>query len=281
MLQKGLNGERKLDYHLLLLRDDYSVINDISFKYQNAIFQIDSLIISDYAIYIIDSKSIQGEITFQTNLEQLIQTYHNKEKSFKYPITQLENIKFQLMQWLERRKISGLPIYYFVSIADSSTILKVIGDENYIRRIVTFAENIPFFIMRKNSELEKQYKPQKRLRNRIVSTIMNEYKDLYIDLAKQYSIHKNEILPGVVCKKCYLLKTTYKKGTWTCSHCGYKDRTGYVRALRDYFILFGDGISNKEARRFLRVPYRTTVTRILKRSNLVYKKESRKWYKSK
>lgn len=278
MIQKGYNGERKLDYHLNLLSNEFSVLNDISLKYQHTTFQIDSLIISNHAIFIIDSKSIEGEITFDTQLQQLIQTHHQKVTSFKYPITQLESIKFSLMQWLKIRNIHGLPIFYFVSLAESSSILKVVGDENHIRKTVTFAENIPHCIMQKNNKLEGCYEPNNHLKDKIISAIMNEHVDLYIDIKKRFNITQTDILPGVVCEKCYKLKTSYNFGYWTCTNCGYKDNKGYVRGFHDYFLLFGNGISNKDAREFLMVPYKSTMTRMLQRSNLIYKKEYRKWY---
>src|SRR5690625_728302 len=62
--QKGFNGERKLDYHLETLSDDYSVLNNVCFSLYGKKTQIDSLIITEQAIFIIEVKSYEGIITF-------------------------------------------------------------------------------------------------------------------------------------------------------------------------------------------------------------------------
>lgn len=182
--QKGFNGEKKLDYHLQMLNDDYKILSDITLSHNGTTFQIDSLILSQYATFIIDSKSIDGVITFNTSLQQLTQSHQGVEKSFKYPITQLESIKFLFMKWLEARGLTGFPIFYFVSIADASSILQVIGDEDYIRKLVTYAEGIPHYIMRKNEQITNISITNKILQQKITSTIFREKQDLFIDLAK-------------------------------------------------------------------------------------------------
>lgn len=277
--QKGFNGEKKLDYHLQMLDNDYKILNDITLSYKRNKFQIDSLIITPHAIFIVDSKSIDGIITFNTTLQQLTQNNQGIERNLKYPITQLESIKFLLMKWLELRDLMGFPIFYFVSIADTSSILRVDGDENFIRKHVSYAENIPHLLMQKNEQIAKFSRNNILLQEKIISSIFREKEDLFIDLSHKYKIERHDIAPGVVCSKCYQLQTIYTRGVWSCKHCRFKDKRGYISGFRDYFILFGNGISNQEARWFLGVKNRSTTTRILQRSNLRYYKKHKKWYK--
>lgn len=279
--QKGFNGEVKLDYHLNMLAAEFTILHDITLTYYETTFQIDSLILSPFALYIIDSKSIDGTLHFNTNLQQLIQYHQGVETSYKYPLTQLESIKFLLMKWLQVRKLAGLPIFYFVSIAEASSIFQVTGNEDYIRKIVTYAEGIPHFIMRKNKQLSKISIAQPEVQKKITAAIIKERQDFYIDLAHKYDIKRDDIAPGIVCKKCYQLQTTFQRGYWVCANCSYKDKQAFQRGLRDYFILFGNGISNKEARWFLGVHNRSTATRILQRSKLTYQKQHKKWYHTK
>lgn len=276
--QKGFNGEKKLDYHLQMLGEDYKIMNDTTLSYHGSTFQIDSLIISQHAIFIIDSKSIDGVITFNTNLQQLTQHHQGVEKSFKYPITQLESIKFLFMKWLEARGLTGFPIFYFVSIADTSSILRVIGDEEHIRKLVTYAEGIPHNILRKNEQVTNISPSNKILQEKIRTAVWREKEDLFIDLAQKYKIQGHEIAPGVVCVKCYQLHTIFKHGFWSCEKCGYKCKNAYRHGFRDYFLLFGNGISNKETRWFLGVNNRSTATRILQRSKLRYNPKNKRWY---
>src|SRR5699024_12560576 len=82
--QKGLNGERKLDYHLRMLPStNYSVLNDISFELRDITFQINTCIVSKNAIYINDTKNIEGEADFSTKMKNQTQKHKNKKRKIK------------------------------------------------------------------------------------------------------------------------------------------------------------------------------------------------------
>src|SRR5699024_5046245 len=185
-----------------------------------------------------------------------------------------------IMQWLQDRVLEVFHIYYFVSIADSTTIIEVIGDESYIATHMTVAENIPFYIKRQNETLEKRYpNGNPTLKNKIVTQMMQAYKDLKIDYFKKFKIDIGDVQPGVICKKCYRLETAYLKGKWICQHWHYIDGFAYRRSVAECFILLRSSISNKEARSFLRVTSRVTITNILQRSNLIYNRQNKRWFK--
>ncbi|MEN1968845.1 nuclease-related domain-containing protein [Lentibacillus sp. N15] len=88
----GYIGERKVDYQLRSLTRKYTILHDVYLElpYGNSV-QIDSLILTPNAIFIIESKNYKGTITFDTVLKQLIRDDGEKETGFKYPITQAEN----------------------------------------------------------------------------------------------------------------------------------------------------------------------------------------------
>src|SRR5690625_4860897 len=80
MEQKGFNGERKLDYHIESLSDDYSILNDVCFSLYGKKTQIDSLIISAQAIFMIEVKSYEGVITFDAELRQCYRVIEGEQK---------------------------------------------------------------------------------------------------------------------------------------------------------------------------------------------------------
>lgn len=135
-LQKGYNGERRLDYHLRSLSEDFHVLSDVCLRIHNKDYQMDSLVISPHSIYIFEEKTFDGILTFDTTHRQLIQTNNNQEKSYTYPLTQADNASYLLMQWLQSNGHYGVPIHSLISLAQPSTIIRVEGDKEHIAKFV-------------------------------------------------------------------------------------------------------------------------------------------------
>ncbi|WP_081498498.1 nuclease-related domain-containing protein [Oceanobacillus massiliensis] len=106
-------------------------------------FQIDNLIITPHAIYIIEVKNYNGKIIFDTILNQFTRDDGEKETGFNHPITQaeLQQIKFQ--NWLQKSGYPPIPIHYFIAISEPATKIEVIGDKEAIASVVARGEHIP------------------------------------------------------------------------------------------------------------------------------------------
>src|SRR5690625_1955326 len=102
---KGYIGEQKVDYHLEILASQFTIIQDVCLKVQGRTFQMDSIIITNHAIFCIESKNFDGTITFNTILNQLTRNDGKTEKGYRYPITQAETHRFHLMNWLHEHNI--------------------------------------------------------------------------------------------------------------------------------------------------------------------------------
>lgn len=275
--QKGYNGERKLDYHLKSLPDAFVILNDVTLDVFGKKFQIDSLIITPHSIYITEVKSVDGTITFNTNLKQFIQNNGEKLEGYRYPITQVENIQFNLLRWLQNRKLDGLPIYYFIAFSEQSTICNVIGNEDAIRKVVSYVDEIPLRIMKMDDQLKQARSGNKQLKNRIIQAIMNECEDFDFDVFRKYGIDKSEILPGVRCPECGVLGMKRLRHKWRCEKCGACSRNAHLAALSDYALLTHHEIRNKQCRKFLMVNNRGTAHTILKRSGITLMKGTKTW----
>lgn len=278
-LQKGYNGERKLDYHLTSLPKSFAILNDVSIFVFNKLTQIDSLIISPHALFIIEVKSYENEVTFNTNLRQFLQHKGDSIQRYKYPVTQVENIQFHLLHWLKQYKVAGLPIYYFIAFSEQSTIINVIGNEDYIKRIVSYVDEIPLRIMNQNEKFEKNQSPNLELRNKLVQTILRNRVVFDKEVLKEFDINKHELLKGVHCPKCGKLAMERKFKKWICSYCSHASKNAHVNALNDWFLLFGDSMTNHQCRNFLKLESRHVAKRILQTSNM--KLVNKIWYKMK
>lgn len=276
-MQKGYNGERKLDYHVRSLPDNFTVLNDITLRLFDKKFQMDTVILSALAIYIIEVKSYEGTVTFDTSLKQCLQHTGEKLLGYKYPITQVEMNVYHLMRWLQNRGLAGIPIYYFIAFAEQSTIIHVKGEEESIKKVMAYVEEIPLRVMKMDASHSKQKTVNQQLKNRIVNAILSECEDFTYDVLEEFNINKQQIQPGIHCPQCRKLGMKRAYGRWQCPSCNTNSKDAHNRALQDYFLLFGDTITNKQCREFLGVNSRYLATRILQNLNFITQKSTQNW----
>lgn len=276
--QHGYTGEMKVNYFLDNLTQMYTILHDVYLSVNGKNFQIDSLVIANHSISIVDTKNYSGTITFNTTLKQLIRDDGKIESGFEYPITQVENQKFHLQNWLVQHGLAHIPINYYVAIADPSTIVKVKGDEEEIGKIVVHGAEIHNRIM-KNDQLHGQKGVSKLRDHQIGKSILRECGEFDSDMFKTYGMRPKDVLPGVICPDCGLRGMERMHSGWWCSKCRQKHYNAHLNALTDYLLLVKKTITNKECIWFLGLKSRGTATRILKKSGLVYDTTYRYWYK--
>ena len=276
--QKGYNGERKLDYHIEMLPDDYVILSDVCFSLYGKKIQIDSLVISPFAIYITEVKSYEGTVTFDTNLRQFFREQNGKTERYKYPITQAEMIQSQLLRMLQLADLAGLPIYFFVAFSERSTYIKVEGEHESIRNLVTYVEDIPWRIRKNDEQLATNNShPNHSLKNKVIQHIMSQNEDFDIDVYEKYGIDQSEILPGVECTSCYALPMRRIENKWKCEICDTSSNKAHLKALYEYALLIDPYITNEKCRTFLQIDSRHIVKHLLKNALNTQKHKKRKW----
>lgn len=266
----GYRGERRVDYFLAILPDEYAVLNDVSLKYKHQTIQIDSLVISEHGVFIIEVKNYSSTLTFNTTLRQLTQNDGERTRGFQYPLTQVENINMNLMHWLHARNLNGLPIHHFIVLAFSNTIFHVEGNETEISQLVAYADHVPAKIIALNEQLQSTNKANKQLKNRIISTLMKEMHDFNIDILKKHNLTASDILPGVHCPSCTHLGMKRIHSKWLCTKCGITSKNAHEKAMHDYKLLFNKPFTNKELCRYLLLNSRQTAYRLLDKYKTTY-----------
>lgn len=281
-LQKGYNGERRLDYYLRSLTNTYHILSDVGLKVWNKDIQIDTLIISPQSIYMIEVKNFEGTLTFDTTQRQLIQKTTNQiEKSYTYPLTQADNTVYLMMQWLQYHHMPSMPIHSYIALAQPSTIVRVKGDEAVIAKYVMKAEEAALKIMQTEQTYEQINKGNIQRRNQLITSIMEYVHEFSIDVIKKFDIKENEIKPGTKCLKCGNIPMKYYHGKWTCQRCSTISDNAHEATLNDFFLLYKDDITTQEAMYFLELDNRHITYRILKKSNVLYQHKTQSWVKNK
>lgn len=274
---KGFEGENAVDYHIDFLAAEATILHDVCLIVMGKPFQIDTLLVASHAIFPIESKNYHGTITFDTVLRQMIRDDGRRETGFNYPVTQADLQKFKLQMWLQEHNFPNIPIHPLIAISDPATIIKVKGDEQELAKAVAHGAHIPGMILAKNKEYaEKHAKIDDR---KIGNAILRECREFDMDVLKIHNIKAADLTPGVACPACGRLGMKRNHGTWECGRCFIQLKTAHLKTIEDYLLVVKPGLTNTDCRQFLKIKSRSTATRILRSSGLIYERENKRWVK--
>jgi hypothetical protein len=266
----GFYGEKSIDYYLRFLPDKkYFILHDLRLANKFGFFQIDTLILSERFFVILEIKNIKGTIYFDENFNQLIRSVDGKEEGFSDPIQQIKRQQLEFLQWLHNENIifPSIPTETFVVISNPSTIIKASATNSFLKETV----------MHRTSILQKINEVHKKHTSEIIQ--INELKKLALklkkkhvennpDLLKRFNIEKSELVKGVCCPSCRSLPMIRKNRAWFCTSCSFFSEHAHIDSLKDYSLLIGQTITNRQLRNFLCLSSRFTTTNILKSLNL-------------
>lgn len=239
----------------------HGVFHDLSLA-SSTYFQVDTLFITPSYAVLFEVKNIAGELTVIQNPPQLIRVLDSgKVSGFKSPIAQLESNCELFQDWLYSRNIS-LPVYGAVVLA-------------YARqRIEVFDTNIPILFPSAVPSFIRKFPTTSPLLDDkafadLLSQLSNSHRDFIPSpICETYSIPRRDIRTGVVCPGCGFIGMVRHSRSWHCTACGHADREAHKQAIRDWFLLFGGKMSNKDCRAFLHIARQQTAHRILRGMSL-------------
>lgn len=145
-LDKGKLGERSVAKKLKKLdKHKYKVINDVILKTSRGTSQIDHLVVSNYGIFVIETKNYQGWIVGSENTDNWQQIIYNKKNFFRNPIKQNyghikaieENLKLN-------NKIKYISIIVFMNGCDLkvNTTTPVLYEHDLLKQIYKYKKQL-------------------------------------------------------------------------------------------------------------------------------------------
>src|SRR5699024_4034536 len=202
-------------------------------------------------IVILKTKNLAGIMKKDDKWNQLMQYNRDKQMALQDPILQAETQKLHLQSWLQQFHLS-VPIEFLDVSNNPSTIIKVkqLDPEIYQRLIRT--ESLPLHI----NKLSKKYrtntlKPHQI--KKITNTILQEDTPLHPNLIHQYHIKERHLERSIFCPICNQPTMVYTRKMWKCSGCSATSQKLHERYILDYFLLFGDTITNSKCRKLCQV----------------------------
>lgn len=268
----GYRGEQSLQYYLTFLKEkNYLIFHNLRLPDTSGehFFEIDILLVSPTFLLIIDAKNYRGELYFDGKFDQLIQTYKDTRKSYHCPVAQINRHQMQLKSLLETFKFSPIPIESLVIFTNPNAIIDASTDFKHYQKVIkspSFISKIELLEKRNRDKVLDRKQMQKL--SRILLKLHTPHDH---DILAQFDIKADELIYGVSCPKCDFLPMSRKLRSWTCPSCHYSSYNPYYNSLIEYFLLFGNTITNRQLRDFLDIQSISTAKHILTSLNLQYK----------
>ena len=267
--QSGYRGEQALDYYLKFLPDDeYYIFQSLRLSFKNLPFQMDFLLLTARFALIIESKTFKGTLRFDSQFDQLIQTYEETEKVYENPISQAKRQQLLLAKWLKETVSFSLPIDFLVVMTNPNAILQTDhGNYEVLKKVCK-----PHKLIDKITSIKKQHSQSpildQKMLKKLGKLLLKHHTPLNINILDIYKISKKEIVTGVICPQCGCFPMQYKLRTWACPVCKITSKDAHLNAVYDYFLLINHAITNAELRNFLHLPSRNAAQKILIKLNL-------------
>ena len=204
-LRKGLagyKGECAIDYPLSFLSEKkYSILHDVRLPDESRFFQMDTILISNEFMLILEVKNMAGKLYFDPVFNQLIRTIDGEDKGFEDPLTQAKRHEDQLQRWLKRNKLPAIPILSLVVISNPSTIIQTSPENRNLNKIVIHRDQLPSKI----KQFEKQYHElliSEKERKKIGHMIIKQHTEANFPILEKLQMSKKDLLKGVHCPNC-------------------------------------------------------------------------------
>jgi ribosomal protein L37AE/L43A len=259
----GYNGELSIDYPLSFLpAEDYFIFHDLRLYHDPHFFQIDTLLISRKFIYVIDVKNIAGALYFDRDLQQLVRVKDGVQEVLPDPITQMKRHESLLQGWLTRNRLVDIPVVSAVVLSNPLSHFRSTLEHPHLSQVVIHRDAIPDKINQLSEKFLGNQISSEEL-NRLIELLKEQCIPLDPAVLEKYQISVSALKLGVLCPHCSHSPLPRLYGTWLCPRCKVKCKDAHVTAFIDYAMLFGQTITNQEAREFLMVDSAPVVKRLL------------------
>ena len=195
---KGSVGEFKVNTRLNFLGNEYISLNDILIKSSNGnTSQIDELVLSEYGIFIIETKNYKGWIFGNEKSENWTQVIFNEKHTFRNPIKQNWSHVYAL-----KNVLSEFPnIHYFpIVVFTGDATLK--GIESTVP--VIYSNRLNSTIKNLSSEKCLSQTEVKKIKSILESVEITEKmaRKEHVKNIKQNIVEKQLKMENLICPRC-------------------------------------------------------------------------------
>lgn len=255
----GYQGEVNLDYYFSLMdQDKYDFYHGLRLFNGQSYFQIDTLIVTNRYILPVEIKKLSGTIVYDKKTNQ----FTRNDQPITNPFSQVRLQKIQFVDWLQTHKSPPIPVDFLIAMANNSTKFECpAGYPDQFWKL-GYGHDIIEKVQIYDKSFKMEHYSSKDLK-RLKKLLLKEHTPFDVGVLKKYGIAIEDIITGVFCPTCITKTMSYSHGVWLCAYCEHKSKNEHIKALKDYFLLIGPTITNKQFRDFMHIQSRHVATRLL------------------
>lgn len=263
-IKAGYSGEVEVDRILpeIGLPKEHVIMKDIRLEVlPNFYIQIDTLILTNHHIFLLEIKRYAGSIYFDEKNGKTIKTSRNQViEKFDCAVHQVDRAAFGLQQILHKFS-ANIRVHPIIVMANANVDIVQYPQSTPVK----FKKQLPKYIrgILKNHENDKPI-PLHDIVEHLKQSIAEKQT---LPLCERYGIDKQELKKGVLCLQCDEPMGITQGRTWTCHQGCESQENALKQAIWDWFYLFNSSITNRQLRAYLDVR-RKSATHILHTHNL-------------
>lgn len=263
-ISAGYNGELRVDslWHEIDIPIPHYFIHDLFIQKEQSSHQMDTILVTNRFVLILEIKSISGLLNFDSATRQFSRT--NKDGSIdgmRNPDDQVRRHEKWASHFLAAQKIKLPVIGAIVFTYPSSVIQSKAG-----KRIMIQSSGLPYLMDQLLANHQQEILTKKK-----TEFIARELLSLHSNKPLALPTLPASFLKGVLCPECDGQCLSYIRKRWRCDICLFASVDAHVTALKQYRYLIGSTITNKEFRDFTGLSSVATSSKLLKSANLSYK----------
>ncbi len=225
-LEKGYEGEVKFDQLAESLLEERYVINDLLLEVNNSYFQIDTLLISQTAIHLLDIKNYQGDYYIEGDKLYSVTT----RREWKNPIDQLKRSATLFRQLLQKLEMNYHVEASVIFINPEFTLYQA-----PLELPIVFPTQVNRFLKDLNITPSKLNNKHQQLSQKLLSLhqINNPHSKF-----PRYTYE--QLRKGVFCNSCRSLLLSKTQQYFLCTKCGSHEKIeqAILRNIEEFKVLF-------------------------------------------
>ncbi|MEC1524782.1 nuclease-related domain-containing protein [Neobacillus niacini] len=225
-LEKGYEGEVQFDRKAEVIQEERYFINDLLLKINNSYFQIDSTLISQEVIRLIDVKNFEGDFCLDKDRFFLVKT----GREYKNPINQLNKCAAQFRQLLQDLKLNYLVEATIIFINPEFTLYNAQVDHPII-----LPTQVNRFFKSINDTSSKLNDGHKKLAQQLLS--LHQTTNPFTQVPNyQY----DQLKKDMYCKFCRSFLVSLQTHHFVCGKCGGHEtiEAAILRNVKEFQLLF-------------------------------------------
>jgi hypothetical protein len=268
-LEKGYEGEVRFDTMAEILQEERYILNDLLLEVNNSHFQIDSTIVSQGVIYLLDIKNFEGD--YYLDCDKFYTVSSGRE--YKNPLDQLKRSTTLFRQLLQNLKLNYLVESYVIFINQEFTLYQAPMNQPLI-----LPTQVHRFLRDLNKTPSKLNEGHKKLSQQLITLHLpkNPFSSL-----PEYEY--GQLQKGNYCKVCKSFKVTYTNYYLACEKCGGHEKLEHaiLRNVKEFMLLFPErNMTTQSIYEWCNIDLnQKTICRILKKNYTAFGNTRETYYK--